>query len=72
MPEAVKTTTTIKDKSTNYLKGLERQLNELWSQYVKHLDESGFDETAKSLKERYFNVYRCYRHNKEWRELMGN
>lgn len=60
------------DRISDHLKTLEVQLKELWSQYVKRLDEIGFDETARSLRERYFNIYRSYRHNKKWREVMDN
>lgn len=60
------------DKISDHLNSLEVQLKELWSQYVKRLDENGFDETARSLRDRYFNIYRSYRHNKKWREVMNN
>ncbi len=59
------------DKTSDHLTSLEVQLKDLWSQYVKRLDEAGFDETARSLKERYFNIYRSYRNNKKWRESMN-
>ena len=73
MQAAVKTANSYpQDKITDHLKSLEVQLKELWSQYVKRLDENGFDETARSLRDRYFNIYRSYRHNKKWREVMTN
>lgn len=73
MQAAVKTANSYpQDKITDHLKSLEVQLKELWSQYVKRLDENGFDETARSLRDRYFNIYRSYRHNKKWREVMNN
>lgn len=56
----------------DYLAILEHQLSDLWAQYVGHLDKNGLDETAKVLKEKYFRLYRNYRHNKNWRDLVNN
>lgn len=58
--------------SCDYLSTLEHQLRELWAQYVGRLDRTGFDETAKALKEKYFRLYRNYRHNKNWRNLVDS
>jgi hypothetical protein len=62
----------LSDGRKDYIHALERQLKELWSQYMKCLDEHGLNDTARSLRERYFNIYRAYRHNKKWRELMNS
>lgn len=62
----------LQDRFSDHLSTFEVQLRELWSQYVKRLDENGFDETARSLRNQYFNIYRSYRHNKKWREIMNN
>lgn len=59
------------DKTSDHLSSLEVQLKELWSQYVRRLDENGFDETARSLKDKYYSIYRSYRNNKKWRESMN-
>ncbi|MBX7231482.1 MAG: hypothetical protein K1X29_05295 [Bdellovibrionales bacterium] len=72
MQAAVKSANSYPQDKIDHLKSLEVQLKELWSQYVKRLDETGFDETARSLRDRYFNIYRSYRHNKKWREVMNN
>ena len=61
-----------RDKNLDYLNDLELQMKELWAQYVKRLDESGLDEPARSLRDRYFNLYRHYRHNRKWRDIMNN
>lgn len=61
-----------KDNISDHLKTLEIQLKELWSEYIKRLDESGLDDTARSLKDRYFQIYRRYRLNKKWREVMND
>jgi hypothetical protein len=56
----------------DYLSILEHQLRDLWAQYVGRLDRNGFDETAKVLKEKYFRLYRSYRNNKNWKDLVNN
>lgn len=55
----------------NFLDGLEGQMKELWSQYVKCLD-GGLIEKATALRNRYYNLYRCYRRNIEWKRLINN
>lgn len=57
---------------SDYLSTLEHQLKDLWAQYVGCLDKNGFDETAKALKEKYFRLYRSYRNNKNWREMVNS
>lgn len=61
-----------RDRNLDYLTDLELQMKEIWAQYVKRLDESGLDEAARSLRDRYFSIYRHYRHNKKWRDIMNN
>jgi hypothetical protein len=56
----------------DYLRELEMQLKEIWSQYISYLDKNGFDETAESLKNKYFSLYRNYQKNKNWREVVTN
>lgn len=63
---------TSEERLTDFLIGLERQMKELWSQYVACLDKNGLDETAKALREKYFNLYRCYRHNRNWKNAINN
>ena len=60
------------DKNSDFLSDLERQMKELWSQYVKCLDKDGLNETAKKLRNKYYNLYRCYRQNKEWKNLINS
>lgn len=73
MPATAKATNyNFKGVDKDYLNGLECQLKDLWSKYVKCLDENGFDEKAKALREKYFATYQSYRNNKKWREIMNN
>ena len=58
--------------NVDYLRGLEMQLKEIWSQYINYLDKNGFDETAKSLKSKYFSLYQNYQRNKNWRNVVTN
>lgn len=56
----------------DYLSELEQQLKELWSRYIAHLENQGHDENAMALRDRYFNLYRYYRHNKHWKRTLAN
>jgi len=60
----------ISDSKHDYLSSFESQLKEVWSQYVECLNQNGFNEKAKSLKDRYFRLYRDYRNNKYWKEML--
>lgn len=60
------------DKKADFIENLEHQMKELWSQYVKCLDTEGLSETAKTLRNKYYEVYRCYPQNKEWKTLINN
>ena len=59
-------------RRSDYLSGLEQQMKQLWSQYIKCLDKDGLSERAKDLRDKYFRLYRCYRHNREWRKMINN
>ncbi len=59
-------------RNLDHVKTHENQLKELWSQYIKRLDEKGFDETARSLRDEYFKIYRSYRSNQKWKEAISN
>ncbi len=50
----------------DFLFSLEEQMKNVWHQYVERLDERGLDENAQQLRDKYFNLYRCYKMNKEW------
>jgi hypothetical protein len=56
----------------DYMSRVENQLKMLWSEYVQHLDQNGFNDKAKALKEKYFNLYRSYRHNRNWKNAIIN
>ena len=56
---------------SDFLDDLERQMKELWSQYITCLDRGGFTQRAEELRNRYYNVYRCYQRNKEWKKLIN-
>lgn len=55
----------------DFLNGVERRLQELWSHYIEHQDKYGFDEMAKALKEKYFSLYQSYQRNKNWKRLVS-
>jgi len=61
-----------KDKKADFIENLEHQMKDLWLQYVKCLDTEGLSESAKALRNKYYEVYRCYRQNKEWKKLINN
>ena len=54
------------------LRALEMQLKQIWSQYINYLDKNGLDETAKSLKSKYFSLYQNYKKNKNWKNVVTN
>lgn len=56
--------------SRDYLESLESELREVWSQYMNCVERDGSSERAKTLRERYFSLYRNYRNNKEWRGII--
>ncbi|MGZ3773832.1 MAG: hypothetical protein ACXVCY_07330 [Pseudobdellovibrionaceae bacterium] len=58
------------DNNIDFQNGIEVQLKELWSQYVKCLDENGSSEVAQSLRNAYYDIYRNYRNNRKWREAV--
>ena len=58
--------------NVDFLHALELQLKEIWSQYISYLDKNGFDESAKSLKSKYFSLYQNYQKNKNWRNAVTN
>jgi hypothetical protein len=58
--------------NSDTLRALEIQLKEIWSQYISYLDSNGFDETAESLKNKYFRLYQNYQRNKNWRNVVIN
>ena len=60
-----------KTLDTNFLNAVEHRLKELWSEYVEYQDKNGLDETAKSLREKYFNLYQSYQRNKNWKQLIS-
>jgi hypothetical protein len=60
----------IQSTHADYLSRLEQQLKVLWAQYVNALDQKASDEKVKALRERYFNLYHSYRHNKQWRRVI--
>ncbi len=57
---------------SEFMRSLEYQMKELWSQYVSCLDKDGPGQTAKSLRKKYLDLYRSYRQNKEWKNLINN
>ena len=57
---------------SDYMGGLERKLKALWSEYVEHQENFGFDERAKALKENYFSLYQAYRRNKNWKQVVSS
>lgn len=59
-------------KRSDFLSGLEQQMQELWSKYVRCLDQDGLTDAAKELKNQYYSLYRCYRQNKDWKNAMNN
>lgn len=61
-----------RDDPSNYLESLEMRLRTFWSDYMNSLDRDRFSETTKQLRERYFRLYRQYRHNKKWNSLINN
>lgn len=48
----------------------EKLLKEIWSTYSSHMDRFGETKQTKFLRERYFNVLRIYRKNKNWQKLL--
>lgn len=58
--------------SADYLSELELRLNRLWQQYMNYIEENGLDEVAGDLKRRYYELYRSYRHSRNWRNLLSN
>lgn len=49
---------------------LERQMKEVWRQYVSCLEKDGLNETTRALRSKYYNLYRSYRQNKQWKGLL--
>ncbi len=58
--------------SLDDISGIEHRLKALWSEFVEHQDKHGFDQKAKDLKEKYFKLYRSYRRNKNWKQIISN
>lgn len=56
--------------TADFLRSLEDQMKELWRQYVERLDQRGLDETAESLRRQYYNLYNCYKMNREWIQVV--
>ncbi len=56
---------------TDLLNGLEQQMKNIWNRYVERLDQNGFDEEAQQLRGQYFNLYRCYKMNRNWIGLVS-
>lgn len=59
-------------KGSDFLDGLEQQMKEIWSQYVRCLDQGGLSDAAKKLRNQYYSLYRCYRQNKDWKNAINN
>lgn len=62
----------IPNRRSDFLSGLEQQMKELWSQYVRCLDQNGLSDHAKKLRSQYYSLYRCYRQNKDWKNAINN
>lgn len=51
---------------------LEHQMKNLWSQYTYSLETNGASELTQNLKEKYFDIYRNYKNNKQWLEAINS
>jgi hypothetical protein len=58
------------NRRTDFLQNLECQMKGVWSEYMSCVDKNGFGEEARKLREKYFSLYRCYRHNKTWKSAI--
>lgn len=56
----------------DYLGEAECQLKDLWAQYVSCTEKGGLNEVARSLRKRYFSLYRDYRRAKKWRNAINS
>lgn len=64
---------TQEQKVSDLLNVLEHQMKELWTQYVNCVNQNGLaDETAETLREKYFRLYHNYKNNKEWQKVINN
>jgi hypothetical protein len=51
---------------------VEFELKRLWNHYVQGMENSGSAEDAKRIRNQYFNLYRCYRQNKQRLKIITN
>ncbi len=56
----------------DYLSEIERELKVLWSEYILCHEKYGFNDTTQALREKYFNLLRSYRNNKNWKQMISS
>ena len=54
----------------NGLSEQKQLLSNLWKAYSNHMDRFGETPQTRYLRDRYFQVLRIYRKNKEWQSLL--
>jgi hypothetical protein len=59
------------ENSFNQLKLMELQLREIWTEYIRSLELHEGEDRSKMLKDHYFRLYRKYRHDKDWKQIVN-
>ena len=52
------------------LSRIEFELRNLWGRYVHTVETRGSNQDAEQIRARYFALYRSYRQNKQWRNIL--
>lgn len=61
----------VKYQNRKYLEEFEQDLKILWTQYMKCVEQEGLTESARAIRQQYFEKYRSYHQNKEWINLVS-